>query len=276
MTRGKKRQNEEEEERQREQYKNQLQHEISKLIPNFGTRQSFTSQTILIERANLNVYIETILRCLDELLNKLGKKVVPLVNPDGSKTFYITSLSTNELMEYRIHFAEYTTHSEALPEKDKFRPEIVTKINELNQLGIVPEQIFIGWVNGEEGGDPLIGTISLLYGMLKLKLENPNIMFGSLDDDSDKKTSYLIFEFKHLNEEEKNEASADLTNIVKIIDNVTNLISSKYPDTNIVSCFNQAKENFIENQPSRTIGGKRRKTKRRKIKRRKTKRRRKY
>ena len=102
-------------------------------------------------------------------------------------------------------------------------------------------------------------------------LENRNIMFGILDDDTDKKNSYQIFGFKHLNPSNPCEASADFTNIEKIIDDVTKLISGQYQD--ITSCFEQARINFNRNKSTRSSGGKRR-TKRRKSKRRKTRRRR--
>ena len=269
-----------------QQYQELIQNHIQKLIELgfYGTRSSDNSQRIINEHANLNAYIETILRCLDELLDKLNKKVEIITNDDGSITFYITytSLSRKELFDYRVFFTEYTGHipktiiaqNETKHDKDRYHTKHLRKIRKLTELDIKPQQLFISWVNGEQEGFSLMGTISLLYGMLKLKLKDPTIMFSSLEDDSNKRTAYLIFGFKHLDEEKKTEASSDLTNFVDIIDNVVQLICHKYPGSR--ECFQQAKENFDNFQRQILRGGKRRTKKRRKSKRRKTKIRRKY
>ena len=270
-------------EKQQREYLEQIEKEQNILQPGFGSRPSVNSQRICINAANLNAYIQSILNCLDELLRRLKKSVETIENEDGSITTYIweKNLTREELIEYRQFFPQFTSEmakatlveNETSYETDKFIPKHLKKIRELEGLGITPHQIYIGWVNGERGGDPLMGTISLLYGILKLKLKNLGIMFGILDDDTNTKKPYIIFGFKHLDPSNPCEASADFTNIEEIIDHVTQLISTIYPD--IVGCFKEAKDNFINHKSKRSFGGKRR-TKKRKSKRRKTRRRRKY
>ena len=268
---------------QRQEYLQKIKQERYKIKHLYGDRETVNSNRICNDAANLNAYIQSILNCLDKLLERLNKRVEIITNKDGSITYYIPddTLTKEELIEYRQYFPQFIgeipkatlVENETLPEKDKYISEHLTKMKELRKLDILLQHIFIAWVNGERGGDPLMGTISLLYGILQSMLKTPNIMFGILDDDSDSKKSYQIFGFKHLNPSNPNEASADFTNIEKIIDNVINLISTKYPD--IASCFQQARVIFNSCKSTRSSGGKRR-TKKRKSKRRKTRRRRKY
>ena len=283
----KKKQQQEEEEEKKQQYQELIQKHKNKLEVYYGSRHSHNSQRIINEHANLNAYIETILRCLDELLYKLNKKVEIITNDDGSITFYITEkgLTRQELFDYRDFFKEYTGHipktiiaqNDATPDNERFHSNHSNKIRKLKEVDIKPQQLFISWVNGEQDGSPLMGTISLLYGMLKLKLKDPTIMFSSLEDDSNKRTAYLIFGFKHLDEEKKTEASSDLTNFPDIIDNVIQLICSKYYDyPDSCECFQKARKHFDIFQQQILGGGKRRTKKRRKSKRKKTKIRRKY
>ena len=274
------------EEEEQKQYQELIQKYIQNLIELgfYGSRVSDNSQQIIKEDANLNAYIETILRCLDEFLYNLNKKVEIIINNDDSTTFYITekSLTIQELINYRLYFPQYTGHipktiiaqNDATPDNERFHSNHSNKIRKLKEVDIKPQQLFISWVNGEQDGSPLMGTISLLYGMLKLKLKDPTIMFSSLEDDSNKRTAYLIFGFKHLDEEKKTEASSDLTNFPDIIDNVINLICNIYPDS--CECFQKARKHFYIFQQQILGGGKRRTNKRRKSKRKKTKIRRKY
>ena len=150
------------------------------------------------------------------------------------------------------------------------------KIGELKKITKL-DRLHVGWVNGEEKGMKLLGTIAMFYGILKLILEQNKIMFGELDDDSDR-SAYTIFGFKYKNLDEQFESSADFTNFEEMIEQVTSLICSKYPSS--CKCFEDAKIHFKQKRKfEEATGGKRktkRKTKKRKSKRRKTRRRRKY
>ena len=250
-------------------------------------RSTETSLRIFNENEKKKTYIQAILDCLKHLLDSNNKHIIEHSFGDDTTGFYIldkddTKESFERLLsnpdaddngqkigstpKVVISFAKITPH-----DKTSLTVEHNKKVLECEKI-MKLRRLHIGWVNGAKDGLRLLGTIAMFYGILKLILENPKIMFGELDDDTDNHTAYKIFGFNHLNTSSPFEASADFTNFEEMIEQVTSLICSKYPSS--CKCFEDAKREFES-----TEGGKRRtkkRTKRKNSKKRKTKRRRKY
>jgi hypothetical protein len=246
-------------------------------------RTSDNSQRIPRENEKKKRYIEAILNCLQILLQANEKHIIEHSFGDDTIGFYILDSTVTEEKLQKLLFnpdkngETIGSIPKALISFGKITPgdkpgitkEHNKKIRECTKI-IDLKRLHVGWVNGERGGPKLLGTIAMLYGILKLILDQ-NTMFGELDDDSDR-SPYTIFGFKYVNQNSRLEASADFTNFEQMINEVTDRICNEYPE--LGECFEDAKKDFKE-----TRGGKRtkkRKTKKRKTKRRKTKRRRKY
>jgi hypothetical protein len=256
-------------------------------------RSTETSLRISNENEKKKTYIQAILDCLKHLLYSNDKHIIEHSFGDDTTGFYILDKDdTKESFERLLS----NPHSDDNGQKIGSTPKVVisfAKITPHDKTSLTVEhnkkvlecekimklsRLHVGWVNGAKDGLRLLGTIAMFYGILKLILENPKIMFGELDDDTDNHTAYKIFGFNHLNTSSPSEASADFTNFEKMIDQVTSLICSKYPGS--CECFEKAKRDFKSKRKNEgTRGGKRRtkkRTKRKNSKRRKTKRRRKY
>jgi len=247
-------------------------------------RTTNTSRRIPNENRKKEKYIQAILNCLQRLLLEVGKHIIEYTfSPDTFGFYILDNIVTKEGLQELLDNPEVNGQTiGSIPkavisfgkitpsDKSGITKEHYKKIRELKKI-MELDRLHVGWVNGERGGPKLLGTIAMLYGILKLVLTK-DIMFGILDDDTDKHDAYGKFGYNHVDTSNPNEASADFTNFEQMINEVTKIICNEYPES--CNCFADAKIEFKSAE-----GGKRtkkRKTKRKNSKKRKTKRRRKY
>lgn len=257
-------------------------------------RHTVNSQRIPNENRKKEEYIKSILQCLKDLLDRRDKQIRTHEFEHDAVGFYILSKGDEAYDKFKKLMANPEDNGNIIGSIPKVlisfgkitpddRGDLTakhnTKIRECKKIMDL-DRLHVGWVNGEKDGLKLLGTIAMLYGLLTLISNNFNIMFGKLDDDSDK-GAHKKFGFEHKNPTNPFEASADFTNFEQIIGQVTYSICREYPDS--CNCFQDAIDKFKpqKRKLEKMTGGKRRRiTKRRKSKRksnrRKTKRRRKY
>ena len=257
-------------------------------------RPTVNSQRIPNENREKEEYIQSILRCLEDLLDKHDKQIITHEFEHDAVGFYILSKGDEAYDEFKKLMANPEDKGKIIGSIPKVvisfgkitsddRPDFTAKhnkkIRECTKIMDL-DRLHVGWVNGEKDGLRLLGTIAMLYGLLTLISNNFNIMFGKLDDDSDR-GAYKNFGFEHKTQTNPFEASVDFTNFEQIIGQVTYSICREYPDS--CDCFQDAIDKFKpkKRKLEKMTGGKRRRrTKRRKSKRksnrRKSKRRRKY